>query len=807
MKEKTKKFGIHETCFKDRREFEEESVMSADQVSIRTGENINEDEGDSHSLRAESKIGKDGGTLDIQNTGVSLEIPPGALRRDYCIQMRIIPHHETELSFASSSSVVVELLPNNVKLLKPATLTLPHHLVLKKKCGWKAKGYSSHHKEGNQPQWEEERNAQCDVTYRTCGMRLYNFSWKKFKVGDDIVEAKKIILFAAMRSSFEDEIFIDIGYYWQLPSCREVLNENRAIVLHEIPVVFYKHGQLPLTILFQKVEPPHWICNEGNKAKEISFSTVAIRKGSFCTFILKRGVSDETDRCSCFFKAGQGSDLVNLLFPLNVGCFVLMPLGKLGKTSPEPLVVTNVKEMKEDAKEFGKKRGVYQTKGNLKKEVVKEDAKEFGENKRRLSDKRKFEEGSLIIRRIVFTGRYCAIKVSKLCEMKEDAKEFGENKRRLSDKRKFEEGSHVYFFLSICFSIILLRVSFLNSLLTSSLPTPEMKEDAKEFGENKRRLSDKRKFEEGSMPLGKLGKTPPEPLVVTNVKEMKDDAKEFGENKRRLSDQRIFEKRSLTSADKVSIHTGESIKKEGNQPQWEEERNAQCDVTYETCVMRLNNFCWKKVQIGDDKVEAKRIMLYAAMRPSIENEIFLDIGYYWQLPSCREEIRFSTVAITNGSFCTFVLKKCVSGETDICACYFKAGQGSRLVELQFSLKESSLSSTEAIIPSTGNATSRDIHEERPSAIAQTEGSAVSEESLLVLSKKITNDWKDVGRELGLKDEHLENLDLTCNKDHKEKVYQMLLKWQRGSLAATNDVLADALISAGRADLVKHCTPT
>ncbi|PIK39754.1 hypothetical protein BSL78_23412 [Apostichopus japonicus] len=233
--------GKHETVLSNMSEFAEESILFPRRISMpnllqgtyKTGdvcrsginsywENINEDEGDSHSLRAESKIGKDGGTLDIQNTGVSLEIPPGALRRDYCIQMRIIPHHETELSFASSSSVVVELLPNNVKLLKPATLTLPHHLVLKKKCGWKAKGYSSHHKEGNQPQWEEERNAQCDVTYRTCGMRLYNFSWKKFEVGDDIVEAKKIILYAAMRPSIENEIFLDIGYYWQLPSCREV---------------------------------------------------------------------------------------------------------------------------------------------------------------------------------------------------------------------------------------------------------------------------------------------------------------------------------------------------------------------------------------------------------------------------------------------------------------------------------------------------------------------------------------------------------------------------------------------------------
>ncbi|PIK39748.1 putative netrin receptor UNC5B isoform X1 [Apostichopus japonicus] len=246
MKEDTKEVGENETCSSDRREFEKEfinenhflnipgifgpsfyhtQVTSADQVSIRTSENIKKDEGDSRSMRAESKIGKDGGALGIQNTRVSLQIPPGALQRDYFVQMRIIPHHyldETELSFASNSSVVVELLPNNVKLSKPATLTLPHCLVLKKKCGWKAKVYSSHHKEGNQPQWEEEQNAQCDVTYETCVMQFYNFSWKKVQIGDDKVEAKRIMLYAAMRSSIENEIFLDIGYYWQLPSCRDV---------------------------------------------------------------------------------------------------------------------------------------------------------------------------------------------------------------------------------------------------------------------------------------------------------------------------------------------------------------------------------------------------------------------------------------------------------------------------------------------------------------------------------------------------------------------------------------------------------
>ncbi|XP_071844105.1 uncharacterized protein [Apostichopus japonicus] len=319
MKEDTKEVGENETCSSDRREFEEGIVTSADQVSIRTSENIKKDEGDSRSMRAESKIGKDGGTLDIQNTGVSLQIPPGALRFDYFVQMRIIPHHyldETELSFASNSSVVVELLPNNVMLLKPATLTLPHCLVLEKKCGWKAKVYSSHHKEGNQPQWEEEQNAQCDVTYETCVMQFYNFSWKKVQIGDDKVEAKRIMLYAAMRSSIENEIFLDIGYYWQLPSCRDILNLNHAVVLHQRPAWFFRKGNLPLTVLFEEVVPTNWTYKEENNEKIINFITVAFIGGDFCTFLLKKGVSDETDGCTCYLKAGQGLDLVELNFSL-----------------------------------------------------------------------------------------------------------------------------------------------------------------------------------------------------------------------------------------------------------------------------------------------------------------------------------------------------------------------------------------------------------------------------------------------------------------------------------------------------------
>ncbi|XP_071844107.1 uncharacterized protein [Apostichopus japonicus] len=258
--------------------------------------------------------------------------------------------------------------------------------------------------------------------------------------------------------------------------------------------------------------------------------------------------------------------------------------------------------------------------------------------------------------------------------------------------------------------------------------------------------------------------------------------------------------------------------------------------------MRLYNFSWKKYKIGDDIVEAKRIMLYAAKRSATENEIFLDIGYYWRLPSCQEFpklnnatvlhekpavffkegqlpltvllekvspiwtyneeetaqiINFSTVSITEESFCTFVLNKMTSDETDGCACFFKAGQGSNLVKLLFSLKESSLSRAEAIIPSTRNGTA-DSQEKLPSAISHTK---VRNKFLQDLSENIGKCWMDVGRKLQLTEEQLENLEQKSYPNLKETTYQMLLVWKRKrASAATYDVLADALRKAGRVDL-------
>ncbi|PIK38294.1 hypothetical protein BSL78_24874 [Apostichopus japonicus] len=79
----------------------------------------------SNPLQMELWINKDGGVLELPDTGVSSKIPPGALEKDQLIQMRIIPYNfqgDSDLSFSSNSSIVVELLPSNLQLLKPVKL-------------------------------------------------------------------------------------------------------------------------------------------------------------------------------------------------------------------------------------------------------------------------------------------------------------------------------------------------------------------------------------------------------------------------------------------------------------------------------------------------------------------------------------------------------------------------------------------------------------------------------------------------------------------------------------------------------------
>ncbi|XP_071848885.1 uncharacterized protein [Apostichopus japonicus] len=279
----------------------------------------------SNPLQMELWVNKDGGLLELPDTGVSLEIPPGALEKDQLIQMRIIPYNfknDFDLSFTSNSSVVVELLPSNLKLLKLAKLTLPHCLVLKKGCEWKAKIYSSHHEEGTQPLWRPQPDTPYVLTERNCVIKLKHFSWEKFEIGDEIVEGKRIVLYAAKdMSSSQSMTLIHVGYYLDLPEGEMVVSINEVSFLVRKSAVFFKDGMLPLKCHYDRIEPQYWThCAEKENPKEITFKMAATSIGLYCTFALhiKEGTLERGNRL-CYFKAGQGSQLAELLFILKDG--------------------------------------------------------------------------------------------------------------------------------------------------------------------------------------------------------------------------------------------------------------------------------------------------------------------------------------------------------------------------------------------------------------------------------------------------------------------------------------------------------
>ncbi|PIK47024.1 hypothetical protein BSL78_16114 [Apostichopus japonicus] len=120
-------------------------IKSSGTVHEEQGSMIGTDNLPSNPLQMELCINKDGGVLELPDTGVSLEIPPGALEKDQLIQMRIIPYNF----------------------------------------------------QGTQPLWRPQPDTPYVLTERNCVINLKNFSWEKFDIGDEIVEGKRVVLYAA----------------------------------------------------------------------------------------------------------------------------------------------------------------------------------------------------------------------------------------------------------------------------------------------------------------------------------------------------------------------------------------------------------------------------------------------------------------------------------------------------------------------------------------------------------------------------------------------------------------------------------
>ncbi|PIK55871.1 IMD-like protein [Apostichopus japonicus] len=256
------------------------------------------------SLSIQSLVNKKGGILEIPGTGVILEIPCGAIEQECLIQMRIIPisfQEESKPSFTSNSTVVVELLPDNVKLHQLAKLTLPHCLQLKKTGERKAMVYSSHHAKGSKPMWRPKPHVLYQLNDTNCVIWIESFSWETCQIDGKNVEFKKIQVYAACNLfQIPEMIPIVVGFYPKLPGERP----NELLVLNEIPFLFRKAGNLPLQILFHEVKPMSlkYTGEEKCRLQTIPFVNVAAHVDCPRSFFFKRvGEGD----CILVFEATQ----------------------------------------------------------------------------------------------------------------------------------------------------------------------------------------------------------------------------------------------------------------------------------------------------------------------------------------------------------------------------------------------------------------------------------------------------------------------------------------------------------------------
>lgn len=105
-------------------------------------------------LEASSTISNSGGIITVSDTGVELEIPKNAFHdgsKDPLIEVKILPrriYDDPPNCFEDHSTVMVEILPNNLQLKRPIKLTLPHCLIIREASTCEVKIFKSHHEQG-----------------------------------------------------------------------------------------------------------------------------------------------------------------------------------------------------------------------------------------------------------------------------------------------------------------------------------------------------------------------------------------------------------------------------------------------------------------------------------------------------------------------------------------------------------------------------------------------------------------------------------------------------------------------------------
>lgn len=109
-----------------------------------------------------------------------------------------------------------------------------------------------------------------------------------------------------------------------------------------------------------------------------------------------------------------------------------------------------------------------------------------------------------------------------------------------------------------------------------------------------------------------------------------------------------------------------------NYPEWKLESDVQYTLNDESCAIRITSFCWIKVEVDEELVEAKKIQVFAKIPELIrtDNASQFIIGFYWDLPEYREVCTEAPKhkSIGKRDFHRFILIKTMVDKLEIVAC-------------------------------------------------------------------------------------------------------------------------------------------
>ncbi|KAJ8032133.1 hypothetical protein HOLleu_25569 [Holothuria leucospilota] len=168
-----------------------------------------------------------------------LHIEPDSFPQEddvHIITLKILPRRlfdKPAECFEDHSTVMVEILPNNLELMHPAKLSLPHCLILKKANASEVQVFHSHHAKDQQPDWE---NITKSVLYtllpHCCEIWIEKFSWIKYTISGREVEGKKLFLYTLGKKCTKASNFItaEVGFFPALPGNDRITHDEADFI-------------------------------------------------------------------------------------------------------------------------------------------------------------------------------------------------------------------------------------------------------------------------------------------------------------------------------------------------------------------------------------------------------------------------------------------------------------------------------------------------------------------------------------------------------------------------------------------------